>query len=380
MSALRPKSPKRARALQIAVTAVAGLLTLLLVNSLQSESDNAVNAGLAASSIAGIPSTSSLPETAALAQRPGPEAANSPTPIPTTAPLSVPTATPPPAPTAVPASPATPTPTPPPTAVPTATAAPTATPAPAAPAELQAADGAISVADASSVSPVPTPTVQSVAATAAPTATETPATATPEPQPTATPDCDPDYFPCIGFTVGDVLDCDDLTTTVEVIGTDHNNLDGDGDGIGCEEGDSARASVEPTPTPTPTPTPVPVQTTAELEAYVLGKINQVRANAGLGPVALDPAISAISRDWSQQMAQGGFFDHRPANQLNTMLPAGWQQWGENIASAPDIFYAQSSLEQSPGHYANMVGSFTHVGIGVYSTNGQVWVTQNFARY
>jgi uncharacterized protein YkwD len=144
--------------------------------------------------------------------------------------------------------------------------------------------------------------------------------------------------------------------------------------------------VEPTPEPTLEPTPeptatsTPVQTPAQLEAYVLGEINKVRANAGLGPVALDPTISTISRDWSQQMATAGFFSHRPSDQLSAMLPAGWRQWGENIASAPDIFWAQSSLEASPGHYANMVGNFTHVGIGVYMSGQQVWVTQNFARY
>jgi uncharacterized protein YkwD len=125
---------------------------------------------------------------------------------------------------------------------------------------------------------------------------------------------------------------------------------------------------------------VQVQTTVDLEAYVLGEINKVRANAGLSPIGLDPTISAISRDWSQQMAARGFFEHRPGDQLNAMLPAGWRQWGENIASAPDIFWAQSSLEASPGHYANMVGPFTHVGIGVFTNGTQVWVTQNFARY
>jgi len=113
---------------------------------------------------------------------------------------------------------------------------------------------------------------------------------------------------------------------------------------------------------------------------VLGEINQVRARAGLGALAIHLAASEIARDWSQQMAAGGFFSHRPGDQLSAMLPSGWRQWGENIASAPDIFWAQSSLEQSPGHYANMVGEFTHVGIGVYRVNGQVWVTQNFVQY
>ena len=80
------------------------------------------------------------------------------------------------------------------------------------------------------------------------------------------------------------------------------------------------------------------------------------------------------------MANGGFFEHRPNAQIDTMLPAGWRRWGENIASAPDIFWAQSSLEASPGHYANMVGEFTHIGIGVHVQGGQVWLTQNFAQY
>lgn len=64
-----------------------------------------------------------------------------------------------------------------------------------------------------------------------------------------------------------------------------------------------------------------------------------------------------------------------------MLPAGWRYWGENVASAPDIFWAQSALENSPEHYENMVGAnFTHVGLGVAVANGSVWVTQNFASY
>jgi uncharacterized protein YkwD len=147
----------------------------------------------------------------------------------------------------------------------------------------------------------------------------------------------------------------------------------------------ASSGTEPTPagisaTVAPEPTAVPTQTPAELEAYVLGEINKVRANAGLGPLAVDPTISAISRDWSQQMAAGGFFEHRPSTQLDVMLPAGWLQWGENIASAPDIFWSQSTLESSPGHYANMVGPFTHLGIGVFTNGAQVWVTQNFTRY
>lgn len=246
-----------------------------------------------------------------------------PTQIPTTAPLALPTATATPVPTATPA----PTATAVPTAVPTATPEPT--PEPTATVAVQ-----VAAADAQ-----PAPTQEPAPADEPPVATATPEpTLEPTPEPTATPE--PTLEP------------------LEVI----------------------EPTPEPTVEPTPEPTAVPVLSTADLEAYVLTAINNVRANAGLGPIALDPSISAISRDWSQQMAAGGFFQHRPGDQLNVMLPAGWRQWGENIASAPDIVYAQDSLEASPGHYANMVGPFTHVGIGVFSNGRQVWVTQNFARY
>lgn len=251
--------------------------------------------------------------------------------VPTTAPVLLPTATATPVPTSTPAPTATTVPTTVPTEVPTATPEPTPEPAPTV--EVSIAGGGGSAATQSAPAEEPT----TVATTAVPEPT---ATAIPEATATAIPEATP---------------------TVEAF-------------------DVVESTPEPTLEPTPTPTPIPLQTAAQLEAYVLGEINAVRANAGLGPIALDPAISAVSRDWSQQMAAGGFFEHRPSNQIDVMLPAGWRQWGENIASAPDIFYAQDSLEASPGHYANMVGPFTHVGIGVFFNGSQVWVTQNFARY
>ena len=256
-----------------------------------------------------------------------------PTPIATTAPLVVPTASPTPAPTAT----SVPTPAPTATAVPLPATPVPATPVPATPLPEPAAaeEDTVSVASGGST-----------AVQAEPTA---PVVETPTLEPTATPQ--PTQTPV-------VAEAPAPSPTAGVVA----------------------ATPEPTPEPTPTPTPIPLQTAAQLEAYVLGEINDVRARAGLGPITLDPVISQISRDWSQQMARGGFFDHRPGDQLNVMLPSGWRQWGENIASAPDIFYAQSSLENSAGHYANMVGPFTHVGIGVYTNGSQVWVTQNFVRY
>lgn len=258
--------------------------------------------------------------------------------VPTTPPLQLPTATATPLPTA--------TMTPPPTATSLPTAIPTAPPPTSPPAPAPATNQpSVSVADAG--------------ASAQPTATVAAA-----PQPTAQPTVAPTLVPATATAVPTVAPTEIPTvepTAVIVV-------------------EPTEIAVEPTPAPTPSPTPVPLSTIADLENYVLGEINDVRAKAGLGPLVMDSAASSIARDWSQQMATGGFFSHRPGDELSAMLPSGWRQWGENIASAPDIFWAQSSLEQSPGHYANMVGAFSHVGIGVYRIDGQVWVTQNFVRY
>lgn len=115
---------------------------------------------------------------------------------------------------------------------------------------------------------------------------------------------------------------------------------------------------------------------------MLGELNKVRANAGLGPLELRSDISAIATDWSQQMAAARSISHRPANQLSSMLAPGWRSWGENVAEAPSVEWAQSALRDSPDHYVNMVNpSFNVVGIGVVTAaNGQVFVTQNFASY
>jgi len=259
--------------------------------------------------------------------------------LPTTAPVQLPTSTPLPSATPIPTAGPTSTP------APTATSIPTATPEPT---------PAIEVADAGSrLEAAPAQSAQAV--TTEPSATSTPAppatavSSTPVP-PTPVPPTPVPPPPTVVVSV----DPTPIPTAV----------------------------VEPTATvlPTPTPEPVVLNSVADLEAYVLSEINDVRARAGLGALALDPAASSIALDWSQQMQSGGFFSHRPSAQLSQLLPSGWRQWGENIASAPDIIWAQSSLEQSPGHYENMVGPFTHVGIGVVSTGRQVWVTQVFVRY
>lgn len=145
----------------------------------------------------------------------------------------------------------------------------------------------------------------------------------------------------------------------------------------------------PTPTSIPNPTPQSVPTTApaggsaaQMEAYVFDAINSLRARNGLSGLTLSPEISAIARDWSAHMASLNQIPHRPQNEMSSLLPPGWSLWGENVSTAPDIYYATSALENSAPHLANLVNPrFTTVGVGVMVLgNGQVFLTQNFAAY
>ena len=139
--------------------------------------------------------------------------------------------------------------------------------------------------------------------------------------------------------------------------------------------------IQATPTAAPAPTTAVLMSSAEMELYVFNAINGVRARAGLPAVQLREDLSVIARDWSTQMAAAGFISHRPQAELSAMLPAGWSGWAENVAEAPTVQWAQSALEQSSGHYRNMVGQYTVVGVGVVvAPSGQVFVTHNFAKY
>ena len=94
----------------------------------------------------------------------------------------------------------------------------------------------------------PRTTIATVTTTAPPTTTATTTTRTPQttttttttttvaptPPPT-TPNCHPNYSPCVTNLPGDALNCGDIGFRVTVVGgRDPYRLDGDNDGVGCE--------------------------------------------------------------------------------------------------------------------------------------------------
>ncbi|MFF5254275.1 CAP domain-containing protein [Streptomyces leeuwenhoekii] len=152
---------------------------------------------------------------------------------------------------------------------------------------------------------------------------------------------------------------------------------------------SAGGQVNPAPTRTATRepeksgAPVTVSREAAAEAEVLRLVNVERAQAGCSPVAANSALADLAGDFSDAMAEQGFFDHTD--------PSGATPWdraekagisnlgGENIARGQaDAQAVMDSWMNSPGHRANILNcDFKTLGVGVHFGSGGPWWTQNF---
>ncbi|MFI6208818.1 CAP domain-containing protein [Streptomyces sp. NPDC051041] len=119
------------------------------------------------------------------------------------------------------------------------------------------------------------------------------------------------------------------------------------------------------------------------EAQVLRLVNEERAKAGCSPVTASGALAELAGDFSDAMAEQGFFDHTD--------PSGATPWdraeragisnlgGENIARGQtDAAAVMEAWMNSAGHRANILNcDFRTLGVGVHFGAGGPWWTQDF---
>lgn len=119
------------------------------------------------------------------------------------------------------------------------------------------------------------------------------------------------------------------------------------------------------------------------EAAVLSLVNKERAKVGCGPVRADAGLGSLAQNFSDDMAERGFFDHTD--------PDGRTPWdradkagvkglgGENIARGPATAQAvMDAWMSSEGHQANILNcDYTRLGVGVHTGSGGPWWTQDF---
>src|SRR3954454_3921921 len=134
------------------------------------------------------------------------------------------------------------------------------------------------------------------------------------------------------------------------------------------------------------------------EAQLLTMLNTARQGAGLAPLASHPAITSVARSWSGHMVgvhartgdpvikpaaptdcEQSSLCHNPSlgTAVGALVP-GWTKIGENIGVAADPAAVNAALMASPGHYANIVGDYNRVGIGVVVEGSTIWATFDFA--
>jgi uncharacterized protein YkwD len=114
-------------------------------------------------------------------------------------------------------------------------------------------------------------------------------------------------------------------------------------------------------------------------SQILSETNAEREKAGLGPLTLDPTMSKVSQNWSQQMAAQQSMIHNPS--YTSELPQPWIRVAENVGQGYTPSTIVPAWMASPGHAANILGSYTHIGIGYWvDETGRGWFTQNFGKY
>ena len=132
---------------------------------------------------------------------------------------------------------------------------------------------------------------------------------------------------------------------------------------------------------------------------IFEKTNAIRTSRGLSELAQNDDMDQLAQLHSDNMGEHTFYSHvdhqgKSPSQRADDLNFEWRRIAENIAQVPwhenvlkcgNTRSAESISEcvvegwrNSPGHYANMIGEFNQLGVGVAFTNDSIaYFTQVF---
>jgi hypothetical protein len=111
------------------------------------------------------------------------------------------------------------------------------------------------------------------------------------------------------------------------------------------------------------------------EGDFVARINNLRSQRGLAPLAVEPVLSNKARAWAQHMADAGSIFH---SNLPDGVTVAWHRLGENVGTGPSVDSIDQALVASPDHYRNLTDpGFRYVGVGVVNANGTFFVSEVF---
>ena len=112
------------------------------------------------------------------------------------------------------------------------------------------------------------------------------------------------------------------------------------------------------------------------ESDFVGRINSLRSSNGKEGLTRDGSLDARARDWARHMAESGSLAH---SNLGSLMPP-WTAVAENLGQGGSVSQVFDLLAGSSGHLSNMLGDYTHLGVGVWrDANGVLWTAHVFAR-
>lgn len=117
---------------------------------------------------------------------------------------------------------------------------------------------------------------------------------------------------------------------------------------------------------------------ADEQAFV-AKINQLRAEHGLRPLAVDGELTTIGRRWAGKMAAAGQISHN--QNFPNEVTQDWEKLGENVGVGSNVDELHDAFVKSPAHFRNLVDKdFTHIGVGVvYAGDGSLYTSHQFMK-
>jgi len=125
-----------------------------------------------------------------------------------------------------------------------------------------------------------------------------------------------------------------------------------------------------------------VFTDDELDTH--DRIDAYRGEEGLGALATDELLGELAREHSEDMLSGAVpFSHDGFDgRADAMFDAGFVGAAENVAVnsgfTDPVGTAVQGWLDSPGHHENIVGDWTHAGVGIATDGEQYYFTQLFA--
>jgi uncharacterized protein YkwD len=126
----------------------------------------------------------------------------------------------------------------------------------------------------------------------------------------------------------------------------------------------------------------------QLEKFCFDEVNRRRTAAGLEALGFSEELLAVAREYSQRMADAGFFSHvdpngRGLRERVSRAGITWKKLGENLATSKGyvnpVAVAIRGWMESPGHRGNILhAGFRKAAVGVWiARDGTIYFTEVF---